>query len=115
MELVLGFSSTAGISIGAAVLLGSSTAGFMTITHTIIQSIVPDGIRGRVSGIYSMHLGGTLAVANLINGALSDWFNAPVVMAITGMAFSVAVLLSTVHVPLRRIYFHRAASEASPA
>lgn len=113
--VALGVSTLAGLSMAAAVLMGASTAGFMTVTHTIIQTIVPDGVRGRVSGIYSMHVGGTMAVANLLNGALSDWFNAPAVMAITGVAFSLAVALSVVHLPLRRIYFPRLAVEPSPA
>lgn len=113
--VALGLSSVAGFSLGAAVLMGASTAGFMTVTHTIIQTIVPDGVRGRVSGIYSMHVGGTMAVANMMNGALSDWFNAPVVMAVTGVGFTLAVILSVAHFPLRRIYFPRPAAEPTPA
>ena len=113
--LALGVSTLAGPSMAAAVLMGASTAGFMTLTHTIIQTVVPDGVRGRVSGIYSMHVGGSMAVANLMNGALSDWFNAPVVMAITGVGFVLAVSLSVAHFPLRQIYFPRVAPEPFPA
>ena len=113
--VALGASSLAGLSMAVAVLMGASTAGFMTLTHTIIQTIVPDGVRGRVSGVYSMHVGGTMAAANLMNGALSDWYNAPVVMAITGVGFILAVSLSVVHLPLRRIYFPQVVGEASPA
>ena len=109
--VALGASSVAGLSMASAVIMGVSTAGFMTVTHTIIQTIVPDGIRGRVSGVYNMHVGGTMAAANLLNGALSDWFNAPVIMAITGIGFTLAVSLSVVHLPLRRIYFPKTAPE----
>ena len=109
--VALGASSLAGLSMASAVIMGVSTAGFMTVTHTIIQTIVPDGIRGRVSGVYNMHVGGTMAAANLLNGALSDWFNAPVIMAITGIGFTLAVSLSVVHLPLRRIYFPKTAPE----
>ena len=113
--VALGLSAITVFSLASAVLLGTSTAGFMTVTHTIIQTIVPDGVRGRVSGIYSMHVGGSMAVANLMNGALSDWFNAPIVMAITGVAFTAAIVLSAAHVPLRQIYFVRAAPGTTPA
>ena len=113
--VALGASSLAGLSMASAVIMGVSTAGFMTVTHTIIQTIVPDGIRGRVSGVYNMHVGGTMAAANLLNGALSDWFNAPVVMAITGIGFTLAVSLSVVHLPLRRIYFPKTTPEPVPA
>lgn len=114
--VLLGISSVTTVSMASAVLVGASTAGFMTVTHTIIQTIVPDGVRGRVSGIYSMHVGGSMALANLMNGALSDWFNAPIIMAITGCAFTIAIILSVGHVPLRRIYFaQRTAPRAAPA
>jgi MFS family permease len=113
--VALGASSLAGLSMASAVIMGVSTAGFMTVTHTIIQTIVPDGIRGRVSGVYNMHVGGTMAAANLLNGALSDWFNAPVVMAITGIGFTLAVSLSVAHLPLRRIYFPKTTPEPVPA
>ena len=35
----------------AAVLMGLGTSGFMTITHTVIHSVVPDEIRGRVASV----------------------------------------------------------------
>ena len=113
--VALGASSLAGLSMATAVILGVSTAGFMTVTHTIIQTIVPDGIRGRVSGVYNMHVGGSMAAANFLNGALSDWLNAPVVMAVTGIGFTLAIGLSVVHLPLRRIYFPKTAPEPVPA
>ncbi len=88
----LGLSSQTGISMVAAVLMGLGTAGFMTITHTIIQSVVPDEIRGRVAAVYSMHVGGSMAFANLLYGRLADFFSAGNVMAIVGAAFTVVVL-----------------------
>ena len=113
--VAMGASSLAGLSMATAVILGVSTAGFMTVTHTIIQTIVPDGIRGRVSGVYNMHVGGSMAAANFLNGALSDWLNAPVVMAVTGIGFTLAIGLSVVHLPIRRIYFPKTAPEPVPA
>ena len=103
--IALAASSQTGLSIAATVAMGASQAGFMTITHTIIKSIVPDGIRGRVSGIYNMHVGSTMAVANLGNGALTELFDAPMVMIATGAVFTLAVALSAGQRSLRRIYF----------
>ncbi len=62
----MGLSSQTGVSMIAAVMMGLGTSGFMTITHTIIQSVVPDEIRGRVASAYSMHIGGSMAFANLL-------------------------------------------------
>jgi hypothetical protein len=87
--------------------MGASQAGFMTITHTIIQSIVDDGFRGRVSGIYSMHVGGSMAVANLTNATVADLVNAPLVFAVGGVLFVAVMTASMGASPLRRIYFPR--------
>ena len=88
----LGLSAQTGVSMIAAVLMGLGTAGFMTITHTIIQSVVPDEIRGRVASVYSMHVGGSMAFANLLYGPLAAWRSAGDVMAVVGAAFTLVVL-----------------------
>ena len=79
----------------------------MTISHTIIQSMTDDNVRGRVSGVYSVHVGGSMAVTNLINGTLADAFNAPLVMAVGGALFVIVITLSVGSGALRRIYFPR--------
>ncbi len=87
----------------------------MTITHAIIQSIAPDEIRGRISAVYNMHVGGTMALANLTNGGLTDLLNAPLVLAAGGIIFIVLITSSVSLAPLRRIYFPRAAASPSLA
>jgi MFS family permease len=111
----MALSSSRELSMLAAVAMGVNQAGFMVITHTIIQSIVPDSIRGRVSGVYSVHVGGSMAVFNLTNASLADVFNAPVVMAVGGIIFTVAIVLSVGHATVRRIYFPRVAAGAPAA
>ena len=89
--------------IGAA-LLGASTAGFMTLIHTMIQSTIPDGMRGRIAGVYSIHVGGTMAIANLSNGGLADFTGAPWIFVIGGAIFIVAMVASLSSISLRSIY-----------
>ncbi len=103
--IALALSSTKELSVLATVAMGVTQAGFMTIAHTIIQTIVPDGIRGRVSGVYSFHVGGSMALANLVNGGLSDVFGGSWVMAAGGLLLVVAAVMSLAAAPLRGIYF----------
>ena len=112
----LGLSASTGISLTAAVLMGLGTAGFMTITHTIIQQVVPDEIRGRVASVYSMHVGGSMAFANLLYGRLADIWPVGLVMAFVGALFT-AVVLFTILMPFwRGIYFRgEARPVAAPA
>jgi MFS family permease len=113
--IMVGFSAQTEVSLAAAAAMGASEAGFVTITHAIIQSIVPDEIRGRVSGIYSMHVGSTMALANLTNGTMSDVFNAPMVIMVGGSVFTIIMFLSLAHSFLRSIYFPRVAETARAA
>jgi MFS family permease len=116
----LGLSAQTGVSVIAAILMGLGTAGFMTITHTIIQSVVPDEIRGRVASVYSMHVGGSMAFANLLYGRLADFWSAGNIMAVAGAAFTIVVLGTMIASGFwRGIYFRGearpVAAAASPA
>ena len=110
--LILALSNRPEFSIIAAVIMGINQAGFMTISHTIIQSLTDDEVRGRVAGVYSVHVGGSMALTNLVNAALADFFNPPVVMLAGGLIFIGAVAVSLGSGSLRRIYFPRPAVPA---
>ena len=113
--IILAVSSDPLLSWAATVIMGVNQGGFMTISHTIIQSIVDDSVRGRVSGVYSFHVGGSMALANLANAGLVDvsFLNAPLVLSGGGVLFIIAIALSLGNRPLRRIYFPRVAAPAS--
>ena len=81
------------------VIMGGTQAGFMTITGTIVQSVVPDAIRGRVMSLYLWHIGGVMAVANLAYGSLADSVGAPVVLTVTGAIFAAVGVASVMRVP----------------
>lgn len=70
--LILAFSINMPMAIAASILMGAAQAGFMTLTHTMIQTATDDGVRGRVGAVYSVHIGGIMASMNLANGAFSD-------------------------------------------
>ena len=95
--------------------MGASQAGFMTISATIIQSVVPDDIRGRVMSVYLWHIGGMMASINLMNGALADAVGAPVLLTITGLAFLAAVPVSLLRFRLRRLYMRGTVALEAPA
>ena len=93
------------VSIIATVLIGATQAGFMTISHTVIQMLTDDSVRGRVAGVYSVHVGGSMAITNMIGAALSDVFTAPAVMFVGGVLFLGAMAVSFGSGTLRRVYF----------
>jgi MFS family permease len=103
--ILLAWSDSTTLSIGATVLMGANQAGFMTISHTFIQSLTEDHVRGRVAGVYSVHVGGSMAVTNMANAAFADQYSASAVLIVGGVIFMVAVSLSLGVGPLRKLYF----------
>ena len=103
-SLALGLSPNLATALPSAIFLGVSSAAFMTLTHTMIQTIVPDGVRGRVGAIYSVHIGGMMASFNLLNGVLADYVGAPLLLIVTGLAFALIVVASWQFVTMRVIY-----------
>jgi MFS family permease len=57
-----------------------------TGTNTLIQSMVPDALRGRVLSVYLMMLGGMAPFGALLGGALADRIGAPLTVAAGGAA-----------------------------
>ena len=90
----------------AAAGMGFSQGGFMTLSHSTLQTIAPDAIRGRLLGVYSWHIQGLMASFNMVNGTLVEFtaLSASVVLAAGGIGFVFVVGLSLGRVPLRQLY-----------
>lgn len=101
---LLALSTGMPMALLGAVAMGASQGGFMTITHTMIQSLTDDSVRGRVGAVYSVHIGGTMATVNLINGGMADYLDAAALLMAAGLGFVAVMLVSWQGVTLRRIY-----------
>ncbi|HMK21415.1 MAG TPA: MFS transporter, partial [Terriglobales bacterium] len=58
----------------------------MACSNTLIQSMVPDALRGRVMAVYSMMFMGMAPFGALLGGAIADRLGAPITVAIGGAA-----------------------------
>ena len=82
--------------------MGASQGSFMALTGALVQVAAPDALRGRVSSIYLLFAGGLMAWVNLINGALADVWDVPLLFL--GPAALYLVILAAMfalHRPLR--------------
>tara|TARA_B100002051_G_C16406840_1_gene472672 strand:- start:114 stop:635 length:522 start_codon:yes stop_codon:yes gene_type:complete len=102
--IFLGLSSNLIISLIAALFMGLGQAGFMIISHTLIQTLSPNHIRGRIAGVYAMYLGGSMALFNFLNGLYADFFDPGYSIAIQGMIFVLIVIITRKNFILRSIY-----------
>ena len=102
--IALALSPTITLALISSAGMGASQAAFMAVTTVFIQSSVPDAIRGRVMSVYLWHIGGMMALVNLINGALADLINVGLILLIPGLVFLIAVPLSLSRPSLRKLY-----------
>ena len=82
------FSFSRWFWLSAALLLpiGYSVMLQMASTNTLIQTMVPDQLRGRVMALYSMMFMGMAPLGALLGGALAQRMGAPVAVAMGGLA-----------------------------
>ena len=113
--LLLGVSGNTTLALLGTAAMGGSQAAFMAIGGAMVQSLAPDGMRGRISGLNQINIGGTMAVMNLVNGFAADRFGAPNVLLVLGLGFTAVVVVSLAQGTLRGIYRGSIAVPASAA
>jgi MFS family permease len=82
-------------SLGAALVLGGLAGLAMIVnnalTNTMIQTAVPDGLRGRVMGLYSFVFVGMAPVGAFQAGWVAEHWGAPIALGIGGLVCAAAV------------------------
>jgi len=84
---LLAFSASRLLWLSAAILVpvGFSWVVQMGSSNTLIQSMVPDRLRGRVMAVYSMMFMGMAPIGSLISGAAAARFGARATVAVAGV------------------------------
>ena len=102
---VLAISDSVTVALIGVAAMGGSQAAFMAIGSAMVQSLAPDGMRGRISGLNQINVGGTMAMVNLGNGFAADAYGAANVLWVMGLGFLAFVAVSLmVSSSLRAIY-----------
>src|SRR5713101_2609068 len=104
--ILLGSTTSLPVAMLAAAAVGASTSAFMTFSQGIVQTLAPDGMRGRVMSAHTWHTQGAMGGFNAVNGLLMDvpWMTVPLLFGGTGMLFAVLMLGSVLIVHLRALY-----------
>ncbi|HET6763304.1 MAG TPA: MFS transporter [Longimicrobiaceae bacterium] len=85
-------------AMGFTMILNNAT------TNALLQTIVPDALRGRVMSVYVFMFLGVAPLGSLQAGALARWMGAPDALAVGATAFLALVLYVSIRVPeLRRV------------
>jgi len=100
MSLIL-FSLSRSFWLSAALLVpaGFSKMIEMAASNTMIQSLIPDALRGRVMAVYSMMFMGMAPFGALLAGALAHRIGAPATVMVGGSACIAGAVLFRWHLP----------------
>jgi len=82
-------------------LVGFGIVLYFSTSNTVLQSIVPDEMRGRVMGIWTLIFGGMIPLGSLEAGLMADFFGTPATIAIGALICALAALV-TLHVVRKR-------------
>ncbi len=74
----------------------------MAASNTLIQSMIPDRLRGRVMSVYSMMFMGMAPIGALMAGSLAGPLGAPATVALGGIACIAGGIVFFVHLPTLR-------------
>jgi MFS family permease len=101
------FSRTYLLSLALLVPVGFSMMIGMGSSNTLIQSMVPDRLRGRVMSVYSMMFMGMAPIGALLAGTLAGKLGAPLTVASAGAICVVAASVFWTQLPRIRVDVRR--------
>ena len=82
-------------------LVGFGLVLYFSTSNTVLQSIVPDEMRGRVMGIWALIFGGMIPLGSLEAGLMADSVGTPATMASGALICALAAFV-TLHVIRKR-------------
>jgi MFS family permease len=100
---LLGFALTSNFYLALVflVLAGFGLLLFFSTSNTVLQTIVPDEMRGRVMGVWGLVFGGMIPLGSLEAGSLSSWLGAPFALAFGAVVCAIAGLVALIAIRRR--------------
>jgi MFS family permease len=109
--IAFGLSRIYWLSLVLLVPAGFSMMIEMGSSNTLIQSMVPDRLRGRVMSVYSMMFMGMAPIGSLMAGAAADRFGAPWTVASGGIICMAGAGVFAIYLPKIRVHARRLIEE----
>jgi MFS family permease len=100
--LLFSFASSLWMALPALYFVGMGMMLSAASTNTVLQSIVPDELRGRVAALYVMSFIGASPIGALVSGSIAERLGPPVTLAGCGIAALAAALIYASQLPAIR-------------
>jgi predicted MFS family arabinose efflux permease len=97
--LALSLSRNFYVALAFLFVAGFGMLLFFSTSNTVLQTIVPDEMRGRVMGVWSLVFGAMIPLGSLEVGAVAHWLGTPFALGFGAIicAASALVTLSVIH------------------
>ena len=92
--LLFSFARNFQIALGFLFIAGFGMLLFFSTTNTVLQTIVPDDMRGRVMGVWSLIFGAMIPLGSLEAGAVAHWWGTPFALALGAVVCAVSGLVA---------------------
>ncbi|HWZ60572.1 MAG TPA: MFS transporter [Gemmatimonadaceae bacterium] len=107
--ILFGLSRTLWLSLPLMLLTGFGMMQGLTVSNTIIQTLVPEDMRGRAMSYYTAAFVGMAPFGSLLAGTLATWIGAPRTVMVTGTCCIAGALwfwtqLDAIRAEMRPIY-----------
>jgi MFS family permease len=87
------------LSFAVLFLVGAGMIMTLNLCNSLVQSISPDGLRGRVMGVYSLSFFGMFPLGALLAGAAAERIGEPVTVALAAAIFGAFALAVRILLP----------------
>jgi MFS family permease len=102
--VVFGISRAYWLSLAMLLLAGAFDSISVVIRHTLVQTLTPDAMRGRVSAINAMFIGASNELGAFESGSVAAWFTPTISVVSGGIGTLIVVAVTALVVPSMRRY-----------
>lgn len=89
------------LALVALFLTGAGMLLFFSTSNTVMQTIVPDAMRGRVMGVWSLFFSAMIPLGSMEVGAVAHWFGTPIALGFGALACGIFGVLTQIIVARR--------------
>ncbi len=99
--LAISFTRSFSLSLVFLCIAGFGMLLFFSTSNTVLQTIVPDEMRGRVMGIWSLVFGAMIPFGSLEAGTVANWIGTPFALGLGGIVCAASAVVTLVMIRRR--------------
>src|SRR2546423_480950 len=92
LQIVFSFTRTLPVAMGTLVVMGLCMILFLADANTLVQTLVPDGLRGRAMGVYTLVFLGSTPIGSLLAGLVAGRLHSVPLALAGGSALSLLAI-----------------------